>query len=166
MLLNCSCNCICIVFIVCSVSFIVCVVLCAVFCLSVVCYLCDVFIVCRVSFIVCVFLCAVFCLSVVCYLCVVSYCSTLPPGKLPFSVEIIIIIINIETAVSILFLFYYLLRDCPKLYIFANLYRRKVKNSIIPNSHVLVDVLKCFKLSKILFWGPPDHGTLMTSHTI
>jgi hypothetical protein len=34
----CSCNCICIVFIMCSVSFIVCVVLCSVFCLSVVCY--------------------------------------------------------------------------------------------------------------------------------
>jgi hypothetical protein len=33
----CNCNCICIVFIVCSVSFIVCLVLCAVFCLSVVC---------------------------------------------------------------------------------------------------------------------------------
>jgi hypothetical protein len=37
-LYNCSCNCICIVFIVSSVSFIVCVVLSAVFCLSVVCY--------------------------------------------------------------------------------------------------------------------------------
>jgi hypothetical protein len=37
-LFHCSCNCICIVFIVCSVSFIVCVDLCAVFCLSVVCY--------------------------------------------------------------------------------------------------------------------------------
>jgi hypothetical protein len=34
----CSCNCICSVFIVCSVSFIVCVVLCALFCLSEVCY--------------------------------------------------------------------------------------------------------------------------------
>jgi hypothetical protein len=30
-LFNCSCNCICIVFIVCGVSLIVCVVLCAVF---------------------------------------------------------------------------------------------------------------------------------------
>jgi hypothetical protein len=39
-LYHCSCNCICIVFIVCSVSFIVYVVLCAVFRLSVVCYLC------------------------------------------------------------------------------------------------------------------------------
>jgi hypothetical protein len=57
-----SCNCIC-CFIVCSVSFIVRVVLCAVFCLSVVCYFRD-----------------------VCYLCVVSYCSTLPPGKNPFAV--------------------------------------------------------------------------------
>jgi hypothetical protein len=37
-LYNCSCNCIYIVFILCSVFFIVCVVLCAVFCLSVVCY--------------------------------------------------------------------------------------------------------------------------------
>jgi hypothetical protein len=42
-LFNCSCNCICsnynrIVFIVYSVSFIACVVLCTVFCLSVVCY--------------------------------------------------------------------------------------------------------------------------------
>jgi hypothetical protein len=44
-LFNCGCNCfccsknhICIVFILCSVSFIACVVLCAVFCLSVVCY--------------------------------------------------------------------------------------------------------------------------------
>jgi hypothetical protein len=65
---------------VCSVSFIVCVVLCAVFCLSVVCYLCDVFIVCSVYFIVYVVLCVVFCLSVVCYLCVVSYCSTTATG--------------------------------------------------------------------------------------
>jgi hypothetical protein len=38
----CSCNRICIVFILCSVSVITCVVLCAVFCLSVVCYLCVV----------------------------------------------------------------------------------------------------------------------------
>jgi hypothetical protein len=38
LLFNCSCNSICIVFIVCSVSFIVYVVLCAVFCLSMVCY--------------------------------------------------------------------------------------------------------------------------------
>jgi hypothetical protein len=50
-LFNCSCNCICIVFNVCSVSFIVCVVLYAVF--SVWCViLCD-----------------------VCYFCVASYCS-------------------------------------------------------------------------------------------
>jgi hypothetical protein len=62
-LFNCSCNCICISFIVCSVSFIVCVVFVCCVCLSVVCYLCD-----------------------VCYLCVVSYCSTLPPGKNPFVV--------------------------------------------------------------------------------
>jgi hypothetical protein len=44
--------------------------------------------VCSVYFIVCVVLCAVFCFSVVCYLCVVSYCSTLPPGKNPFAVKI------------------------------------------------------------------------------
>jgi hypothetical protein len=43
-------------------------------------YICIVFSVCSVSFIVCVVLCTV-CLSVVCYLCVVSYCSTLPPDK-------------------------------------------------------------------------------------
>jgi hypothetical protein len=33
-----------------------------------------IFIVCSVSFIVCVVLCDLFCLSMVCYLCVVSYC--------------------------------------------------------------------------------------------
>jgi hypothetical protein len=54
-----------ILFIVCSVSFIVCVVLCAVF----ICVWC-VFILCSVSFIVCVVLCAVFCLCVVCIHCV------------------------------------------------------------------------------------------------
>jgi hypothetical protein len=37
----CSCNCICIVVISCSVFFIVGVALCAVFCLSVMCFLCD-----------------------------------------------------------------------------------------------------------------------------
>jgi hypothetical protein len=74
------CVILCDVFIVCGVSFIVCVVLYAMFCLSVVCYLCDVFIVCSVSFIVCVVLYAVICLSVVCYLCVVSYCSTTATG--------------------------------------------------------------------------------------
>jgi hypothetical protein len=47
-LFNCSSNCVCIVFIVCSVPFIVCVVLCAVFCLSVVCYFvwCVLFVCC------------------------------------------------------------------------------------------------------------------------
>jgi hypothetical protein len=39
-----------------------------------------VFIVCSVSFIVCVVLCAVLCLSVVCYLCVVSYCGSTATG--------------------------------------------------------------------------------------
>jgi hypothetical protein len=70
---------------VCNVFFIVCVVLCAVFCLSVVC---DVCYLCNVFFIVCVVLCAVFCLSVVCevcYLCVVSYCSTTASGLKPIS---------------------------------------------------------------------------------
>jgi hypothetical protein len=38
------------------------------------------FIVRSVSFIVCVVVCAVFCLSVVCYLCVASYCSTTATG--------------------------------------------------------------------------------------
>jgi hypothetical protein len=47
------------------VECVLCVVLCAVFCLSVVSYLCD-----------------------VCYLCVVSYCSTLSSGKIPFAVKI------------------------------------------------------------------------------
>jgi hypothetical protein len=55
--------------------------------------LCVVFIVCNVSLIVYVTLC-VFCLSVVCYfvlcvfLCVVSYCSTVPPGKNQFEVQL------------------------------------------------------------------------------
>jgi hypothetical protein len=50
--------------------------------------------VCSVSFIVCVVLCAVLCLNLVCYffvmfyLCVVSYCSTTVPGKIPLAVKI------------------------------------------------------------------------------
>jgi hypothetical protein len=51
-------------------------------------------IVCSVSFIVCVVLCAMFCLSVVCYLCVVSYCSTTATGKNAFAVKIHNKIIN------------------------------------------------------------------------
>jgi hypothetical protein len=39
-----------------------------------------VFIVCIMSFIDRVVLCSVFCLSVVCYLCVVSYCNTTVAG--------------------------------------------------------------------------------------
>jgi hypothetical protein len=39
-----------------------------------------VFIACSVSFIVCVVLCAVFCLSVMCYLCDVCYFSTIATG--------------------------------------------------------------------------------------
>jgi hypothetical protein len=60
------------------------------------------FIGCSVSFIVCVVLCAVFCLSVVCYFvwCVLFVCCLivvqLPPGRNPFSVKIIIIIILTE----------------------------------------------------------------------
>jgi hypothetical protein len=59
-LCNCSCNCIYIVFFVCSVSFIVCVVLCAVFYFIVMCVIC------------------VFCLIIV----------PLPQGKIPFAVKI------------------------------------------------------------------------------
>jgi hypothetical protein len=51
--------------------------------------------VCSVSFIAGVALCAVFCLSVVCYFvwyvqfCVVSYCSIQPPlGRNPFAVQL------------------------------------------------------------------------------
>jgi hypothetical protein len=65
-LFNCSCvvaNHICIVFILCSVSFIACVVLCAVFCLSVVLF--------------CV-------MCVICVLCLIVV--SLPPGKNPFAV--------------------------------------------------------------------------------
>jgi hypothetical protein len=65
-LYNCSCNCICCscicIVIVCSVSLIVCVVLCAVFCLRVICY----------------FVRCVLCLIVV----------PLPPDKTPFAVKI------------------------------------------------------------------------------
>jgi hypothetical protein len=46
-------------------------------------FICIVFIMCSVSFIVCVGLCVVLCLSVVyylCYLCVASYCSTTATG--------------------------------------------------------------------------------------
>jgi hypothetical protein len=55
----CNCSCVhCIIFALYHfVSFIACVVLCAVFCLSVVCYLRD-----------------------VCHLCIVSYCSTTATG--------------------------------------------------------------------------------------
>jgi hypothetical protein len=51
-------------------------------------------IVCNVSLIVCVALCAVFCLRVVCYLCDVYFCVlclfvvTLPPGSKPFAVQL------------------------------------------------------------------------------
>jgi hypothetical protein len=65
-LYNCDCNyfvIVVILFIVCSVSFIVCVDLCAMFCLRVVFYYCD-----------------------VCYVCVASYCIPLPPGKKPFAI--------------------------------------------------------------------------------
>jgi hypothetical protein len=54
-----------------------------------------------VSFVVSVVMCAVFCLMWciilcdVCYFYVVCYCSTLPPGRNPFAVKIIIIIIII-----------------------------------------------------------------------
>jgi hypothetical protein len=44
-----------------------------------------------VSFVVCVALCAVFCLNMVCYcvyFCVVSYCSTTATGKTPFAVQL------------------------------------------------------------------------------
>jgi hypothetical protein len=41
-----------------------------------------------VSFIVCVVLCAVFCLSVVCYCMLCLTVEPLPPGKQPFAVEI------------------------------------------------------------------------------
>jgi hypothetical protein len=59
-LYDCSCNCICIVFIVCSVSFIVCVVLSE----------------CGVLFCV---------MCVICVLCLIVV--SLPPGKNPFSVK-------------------------------------------------------------------------------
>jgi hypothetical protein len=87
-----------IVFIVCSVSFIVCSVS---------------FIVCSVSYIVCIVLCALFVwvwcviLCDVCYLCVVSYCSTLPPGKNPFAVKIN----NNNNNVKILVKFYWRLEN-------------------------------------------------------
>jgi hypothetical protein len=58
----CSCNCICIVFIVCNLSFIVCVVLYDVFCWKVVSYSVG----------------SVLCLIVV----------PLPPGKTPFAVKV------------------------------------------------------------------------------
>jgi hypothetical protein len=60
-----SCNCICIVFIVCSVPFNACVVLCAVFCLSVMCY---------------------FVWCVICVLCLIVV--SLPPAKSPFAVKL------------------------------------------------------------------------------
>jgi hypothetical protein len=44
--------------------------------------ICTVFILCSVSFIACVILCAVFCLSVVCVICVLCLIVVaLPPGK-------------------------------------------------------------------------------------
>jgi hypothetical protein len=57
-------------------------------------FVCVVFIVCNVSFIVCIALSAVFCLSVVCYfceMCIFVLCLTvvpLPPGKNPFAVQL------------------------------------------------------------------------------
>jgi hypothetical protein len=63
---SCNCNCICIVFIVCSVSFIVCVVLCAV-----------------VMFERGVLFCV---MCVICVLCLIVV--PLSPGKSPFAVKI------------------------------------------------------------------------------
>jgi hypothetical protein len=58
--------------------------------------ICIVLILCSVSFIVRVVLCAVFCLSVVCYLCVLAYCSiTSTRYKIICSLNKIIIIIII-----------------------------------------------------------------------
>jgi hypothetical protein len=54
---------------------------------------CVVLVECNVSFIVCVGLCDVFCLSVVCYfvwyvyLCVVSYCSKTATGQIPILIK-------------------------------------------------------------------------------
>jgi hypothetical protein len=57
-------------------------------------FVCVVFIVCNVSFTVCVALCAVFCLSVVYYFVWYVYCCVfcliavpLPQGKNPFAVQ-------------------------------------------------------------------------------
>jgi hypothetical protein len=86
-LFNCRCNCICNVFIVCSVSFIVCVVLWAVFCLNVGCY-----------FVWCVFECGVLCLIVVHCHRVKPICSLNNNNNNNNKIIIIIIIIIIGTA--------------------------------------------------------------------
>jgi hypothetical protein len=49
-------------------------------------HICIVFILCSVSFIACVVLCAEFYLSVVCYFVLCLIVLSLPPGKYPFAV--------------------------------------------------------------------------------